>query len=92
MEARLEVSEIGFGAWAIGGSWGDQKEADSLEALETALDQGVKFIDTAAGYGNGKSERIIGEVPEIQVRISICLYQDTSRSREMASFSLVQDR
>ncbi len=57
----LEVSEIGFGAWAIGGSWGDQKDSDSLEALEIALDQGVNFIDTAAGYGNGKSERIIGE-------------------------------
>ncbi|NOR33751.1 MAG: aldo/keto reductase [Bacteroidales bacterium] len=57
----LEVSEIGFGAWAIGGSWGDQSEKDSLEALETALDRGVNFIDTAAGYGNGKSERIIGE-------------------------------
>ncbi len=56
-----EVSEIGFGAWAIGGSWGKQKDSDSLEALETALDMGVSFIDTAAGYGNGKSERIIGE-------------------------------
>ena len=57
----LEVSEIGFGAWAIGGSWGDQNESDSLEALGTALDRGVNFIDTAAGYGDGKSERIIGE-------------------------------
>ncbi len=57
----MEVSEIGFGAWAIGGSWGNQKESDSLEALETALDKGVNFIDTAAGYGNGKSEKIIGE-------------------------------
>jgi aryl-alcohol dehydrogenase-like predicted oxidoreductase len=56
-----EVSEIGFGAWAIGGSWGKQSDNDSLEALGTALDKGVNFIDTAAGYGNGKSERIIGE-------------------------------
>ncbi len=56
-----EVSEIGFGAWAIGGSWGDQKESDSLEALDTALGKGVNFIDTAAGYGDGKSERIIGQ-------------------------------
>lgn len=55
-----EISEIGFGAWAIGGSWGEQSEKDSLEALETALDRGVNFIDTAAGYGDGKSERIIG--------------------------------
>jgi aryl-alcohol dehydrogenase-like predicted oxidoreductase len=57
----LKVSEIGFGAWAIGGSWGEQRESDSLQALETALDKGVNFIDTAAGYGDGKSERIIGE-------------------------------
>ena len=58
----LDVSEIGFGAWAIGGSWGPQNEKDSIEALHKALDLGVNFIDTAAGYGNGKSERIIAEV------------------------------
>lgn len=56
------VSEIGFGAWAIGGSWGPQNEQDSVAALHRALDLGVNFIDTAAGYGNGKSERIIAEV------------------------------
>ena len=57
----VEVSEIGFGAWAIGGSWGPQSEDDSIAALGHALDLGVNFIDTAAGYGNGKSERIIGK-------------------------------
>jgi aryl-alcohol dehydrogenase-like predicted oxidoreductase len=56
------VSEIGFGAWAIGGSWGRQDDADSLKALHKALDLGVNFIDTAAGYGNGRSERLIGQV------------------------------
>lgn len=58
----LSVSEIGFGAWAIGGSWGPQSEADSVAALHRALDLGVNFIDTAAGYGDGKSERIIASV------------------------------
>src|SRR5476649_2792243 len=58
----LNVSEVGFGAWAIGGSWGPQSEADSVAALNRALDLGVNFIDTAAGYGDGKSERIIGGV------------------------------
>ncbi len=58
----LNVSEIGFGAWAIGGSWGPQSESDSVGALNRALDLGVNFIDTAAGYGNGKSEQIIGRV------------------------------
>jgi aryl-alcohol dehydrogenase-like predicted oxidoreductase len=55
-------SEIGFGAWAIGGSWGAQGDADSLAALHRALDLGVTFVDTAAGYGNGRSERLIGQV------------------------------
>lgn len=58
----LEVSEIGFGAWAIGGSWGPQDENESVKALHRALDLGVNFIDTAAGYGDGKSEKIIGKV------------------------------
>lgn len=55
-------SEIGFGAWAIGGSWGAQADADSLASLHRALDLGVTFIDTAAGYGNGRSERLIAQV------------------------------
>jgi len=58
----LQVSEIGFGAWAIGGGWGEQKERDSLAALHRALDLGCNFVDTAAGYGDGRSERIIGRV------------------------------
>ena len=58
----FEVSEVGFGAWAIGGSWGKQDEDDSVKALHAALDRGVNFIDTAAGYGNGRSEKIIGKV------------------------------
>jgi len=58
----LRVSEIGFGAWAIGGSWGPQSDADSVSALDRALDLGVNFIDTAAGYGDGRSERIIAQV------------------------------
>jgi aryl-alcohol dehydrogenase-like predicted oxidoreductase len=58
----MTVSDIGFGAWAIGGSWGPQNEQDSVAALHRALDLGVTFIDTAAGYGNGKSERLIAEV------------------------------
>lgn len=59
---ELKVSEIGFGAWAIGGNWGNQNENDSVTALHKALDNGVNFIDTAAGYGNGKSERIIAKI------------------------------
>lgn len=57
----LNCSEIGFGAWAIGGAWGAQADADSLAALNRALDLGCNFIDTAAGYGNGRSERLIAQ-------------------------------
>src|ERR1035437_11199935 len=56
------VSEIGFGAWAIGGGWGPQDDAESLKALHKALDLGVNFIDTAAGYGSGRSEPLIGQL------------------------------
>jgi aryl-alcohol dehydrogenase-like predicted oxidoreductase len=56
------VSEIGFGAWAIGGSWGEVAEADAEAALNAALDAGVTFIDTANVYGDGRSETIIGHV------------------------------
>ncbi|WP_311273197.1 MULTISPECIES: aldo/keto reductase [unclassified Rhizobium] len=56
------VSEIGFGAWAIGGSWGDVSEADAQAALNAALDAGTTFIDTADVYGDGRSEKIIADV------------------------------
>ena len=55
------ISDIGFGAWAIGGSWGSQSDADSLAALHKALDLGVNFIDTAQVYGDGRSERVIAK-------------------------------
>ncbi|WP_414900997.1 aldo/keto reductase [Rhizobium cremeum] len=56
------VSDIGFGAWQIGGSWGDVPEAEGRAALNAALDAGVTFIDTADVYGGGRSERIIADV------------------------------
>jgi aryl-alcohol dehydrogenase-like predicted oxidoreductase len=58
----FNCSEIGFGAWAIGGSWGAQSDTDSLAALHRALDLGCNFIDTAAGYGNGRSEKLIAQL------------------------------
>jgi aryl-alcohol dehydrogenase-like predicted oxidoreductase len=58
----FDCSEIGFGAWAIGGSWGAQSDVDSLAALDRALELGCNFIDTAAGYGNGRSEKLIAQL------------------------------
>jgi aryl-alcohol dehydrogenase-like predicted oxidoreductase len=56
-----QVSEIGFGAWAIGADWGQVSEQDAIAALHAALDQGVNLIDTADVYGDGRSERLIAQ-------------------------------
>ena len=56
------VSEIGFGAWAIGGAWGDVSKEDAKAALHASLDAGTTFIDTADVYGDGRSEQLIAEV------------------------------
>jgi len=56
------VGDVGFGAWQIGGSWGDVSEADGRAALNAALDAGMTFIDTADVYGDGRSEKIIADV------------------------------
>jgi aryl-alcohol dehydrogenase-like predicted oxidoreductase len=55
----FQVSEIGFGAWAIGGSWGPVDDDAALKALHAAADAGVTLIDTADVYGDGHSERLI---------------------------------
>jgi aryl-alcohol dehydrogenase-like predicted oxidoreductase len=57
-----QVGEIGFGAWAIGGSWGNVSDRDAEAALHAALDAGVNFLDTADVYGGGRSERLIAQV------------------------------
>jgi aryl-alcohol dehydrogenase-like predicted oxidoreductase len=56
------ISEVGFGAWAIGGSWGDADDAESLATLHRALDLGVNFFDTADVYGDGRSERLLARL------------------------------
>ena len=56
------VTRIGFGAWAIGGTWGEVSHDDAKATLHAALDAGMSFIDTADVYGDGRSERIIAEV------------------------------
>lgn len=56
-----EISVIGFGSWAIGGDWGGQDDQLSIESVRAALDAGVTFYDTAAVYGLGHSEEVIGK-------------------------------
>jgi len=56
------VSEISFGAWAIGGAWGHVSDEEALGALHEAVDCGVNFIDTADVYGDGRSERLVAKL------------------------------
>jgi aryl-alcohol dehydrogenase-like predicted oxidoreductase len=62
----LHLSVIGFGSWAIGGGdwrfgWGDQDEREAIDAILAAVDHGINWIDTAAVYGGGRSEEIVGK-------------------------------
>ncbi|GAA0356201.1 aldo/keto reductase [Bacillus horti] len=68
-QTDIEVSAVGFGCWAIGGpfwldglpdGWGDVNDEESIHAIETALEHGVHFFDTADVYGTGRSEEVIG--------------------------------
>src|SRR5205814_2409285 len=58
----FEVGVVGFGAWAIGGSWGAVDDETSVAALHAALDAGVTFFDTADVYGDGHSERLLARL------------------------------
>ena len=62
----MEITRLGFGAWAVGGGgweagWGPQEDDDSIAAIERALELGFNWIDTAAAYGFGRSERVVGQ-------------------------------
>src|SRR5437764_3809084 len=76
------VSEVSFGAWAIGGAWGDVDDAQSLAALHRAIDRGVNFIDTADVYGDGHSERLIARLKSERPRDVI--YVATKAGRRLS--------
>jgi aryl-alcohol dehydrogenase-like predicted oxidoreductase len=77
MEKRIlgrtgrEVGVVGLGAWQLGADWGEVDESDALAVLNSAVEGGVTFIDTADVYGDGRSERLVGQVlkehPELTV-------------------------
>ncbi len=65
----MQITRIGFGAWAIGGGawefgWGSQDDQESIAAIQRALEHGVNWIDTAAAYGFGRSEQVVGRALE----------------------------
>ena len=62
----LHITPLGLGAWAIGGGgyafgWGAQNDDDSMRAIHRAVDSGINWIDTAPGYGRGRSEKVVGK-------------------------------
>ncbi|HEY1519348.1 MAG TPA: aldo/keto reductase, partial [Solirubrobacteraceae bacterium] len=68
-QTGMEITRVGFGAWAIGGGgwefgWGPQDDEESIDAIQHALEQGINWIDTAAAYGFGHSEQIVGRALE----------------------------
>jgi aryl-alcohol dehydrogenase-like predicted oxidoreductase len=90
----INVSEISFGTWAIGGSWGQTDDTESLRALDKAMDEGVNFFDTADVYGDGKSERLLaqatkGKEDRVYVATKFCRSGDI---HDLKSYSEAQVR
>jgi len=100
----LQLTSIGFGAWAIGGgnwefAWGPQDDDESIGAIHRALDLGINWIDTAAIYGLGHSEETVGralkswpgEMPLVFTKCSMRWHQDRSIYRSLKAGSLAQE-
>ncbi|ADU32414.1 aldo/keto reductase [Evansella cellulosilytica] len=73
----LKVSELSFGTWAIGGSWGKTNDTESINGLHRAMDAGVNFFDTADVYGDGHAEKLLakatkGKEDEIHIATKFC--------------------
>ncbi|MCI3923815.1 aldo/keto reductase [Paenibacillus sp. TRM 82003] len=82
---ELNISELSFGTWAIGGSWGNVSDEESLRALEAAMEAGVNFFDTADVYGDGHSERLLakatkGKEDDIYIATKFCRGGDIHNS------------
>lgn len=73
------VSEVSFGAWAVGGSWGEVDDSTSLAAMHKAIDSGMNFIDTADVYGDGRSERLCARLKKERPGDSIIVVTKAGR-------------
>ena len=99
----LQLTPIGFGAWAIGGgnwefAWGPQDDKESVEAIHRALDLGINWIDTAAIYGLGHSEEVVGRAlkssshkPLVFTKCSMRWHSDRSIYRSLKAGSLAEE-
>lgn len=89
----LNVSEISFGTWAIGGAWGETNDKEALNGLERAMDEGVNFFDTADVYGDGHSEELLakatkGKEDKIYVASKFCRAGDIHDSTTYSEASV----
>jgi aryl-alcohol dehydrogenase-like predicted oxidoreductase len=100
----LHLTPIGFGAWAIGGgnwefAWGPQDDQESISAIHRALDEGINWIDTAAIYGLGHSEEVVGQAlksfsgprPLVFTKCSMRWHQDRTIYRSLKAGSLAEE-
>ena len=99
----LQLTPIGFGAWAIGGAnweftWGPQDDNESIAAIHRALDLGINWIDTAAIYGLGHSEEVVGRAlksssqkPYIFTKCSMRWHPDRTIFRSLRAGSLAEE-
>lgn len=90
----FNVSEVSFGTWAIGGSWGSVSDEESLKGLDYAIGQGVNFFDTADVYGDGHSEELLakatkGKENEIHIATKFCRQGDI-HSKDNYSYETVR--
>jgi aryl-alcohol dehydrogenase-like predicted oxidoreductase len=99
----LQLTPIGFGAWAIGGgnwefAWGPQDDSESITAIHRALDLGINWIDTAAIYGLGHSEEVVARAlkstahkPYVFTKCSMRWHADRSIYRSLKAASLTEE-
>jgi aryl-alcohol dehydrogenase-like predicted oxidoreductase len=88
-DTELQVSEVSFGTWAIGGSWGRTNDAEAQEGLRQAIDAGVNFFDTADVYGSGHAEELLakatkGKEQDVQIATKFCRAGDI---RDLRTYS-----
>src|ERR1019366_2405348 len=99
----LQLTPIGFGAWAIGGgdwafAWGPQDDNESIAAIHRALDLGINWIDTAAIYGLGHSEEVVARAlkstshkPYVFTKCSMRWHSDRTVYRSLKAGSLAEE-
>jgi aryl-alcohol dehydrogenase-like predicted oxidoreductase len=82
------VGVVGLGAWQLGADWGEVSETDAHATLQSAVDGGVTFIDTADVYGDGRSEQIVGSFVKDKPQLTVATKMGRRMAQEVANYSL----